>query len=135
MRKVGLPHDDVDLGDMDSGSPPMMDLESSVSNVVNALSSEEKNKILSEVNNKEIVSLAVLLTVDSYFLQEEYNKVEKGKLPNTLITNFVHNFLSLRISRERKGRKEVINLVAPHVAERETSQVSLWSAVRQRLGI
>ena len=85
---------DVNLNVDDDES---MTLEESLAKVAMLLARTDNPKVLSEIDDKEIRLCASLLTVAE-------------RMNDKMISNFVNNFLLLRVSNRRKGRTELLEI-------------------------
>lgn len=72
-------------------------IDESLAQAINVLTETKKKKILSELEQKEIFYISIL-----YAQSKEFN--------DDLLNDFLKQFLILRISKERNGRKEIVEI-------------------------
>lgn len=72
-------------------------IDESLAQAISVLTETKKKKILSELENREIFYLAIL-----YSQSKEFD--------DDLLEDFLKQFLIFRISKERKGRKEIVEI-------------------------
>lgn len=72
-------------------------IDESLAQAINVLTETQKKKILSELEHREVFYVALLYTQSKEF-------------DDDLLNDFLKQFLILRISKERKGRKEIVEI-------------------------
>jgi len=82
--------------------------EEAVAQAVNILSKEDKIKMFSEVEMREVERLSLLLTI-----AERYSL--------SWLKTYVINELLLRVSHKRMGRKEFVEMVSAKITEKAKS--------------
>jgi len=102
---LSLPASDF-LGDISTS-------EEALGKIMGLLADESKKFMITDLDPDEIIHLAGLLSV-----AEKYNI--------TILRNFIYYLMLLRISKNRKGREEIIRLGGARMEQQEN--------LRQRLG-
>lgn len=101
----------ADFDNLDLLDEEIPDIEEAISQAIKTLAhvKDENLKQLTELNKKEIRDIAVLLTLSDKFKQIEDRIV--FSIGSNIIRDFVYHFLALRISLDRKGRKDILDVV------------------------
>ena len=102
---LSLPATDF-LGDISTS-------EEALGKIMGLLADESKKFMITDLDPDEVIHLAGLLSV-----AEKYNI--------TILRNFIYYLMLLRISKNRKGREEIIKLGGARMEQQEN--------LRQRLG-
>lgn len=90
-----------------NGSKDDKDLATAISELLEELSTEEKDILFSELSPREIKHISVLETID-----------------DPLMDRFVRNFRNNKVSKNRKGRKELVEVadsLSDIIAQKEST--------------
>lgn len=102
-------------GDSDGDS-----LGDSLSNLLENLTSDEAIRLLSELDDEEISHITAILAVDG---EEEVTQ------------DLVQQFLSLKVSRNRRGRKELTEVADAFSGVFQVEEGGLTDKVRSKMGV
>jgi len=93
--------------------------EEAMGKIIALLANEDKYKLITDVEHNEISNIAGLLAIaDTYDI--------------TLLKNYLKNYLLLRISKKRLGRKEIVEMGIAKM--QSSSQAGLLNRVKSVLG-
>jgi len=93
--------------------------EEAMGKIIALLANEDKYKLITDVEQNEISNIAGLLAIaDTYDI--------------TLLKNYLKNYLLLRISKKRLGRKEIVEMGIAKM--QSASQAGLLNRVKSVLG-
>jgi hypothetical protein len=93
--------------------------EEAMGKIIALLANEDKYKLITDVEQNEISNIAGLLAIaDTYDI--------------TLLKNYLKNYLLLRISKKRLGRKEIVEMGIAKM--QSSSQAGLLNRVKSVLG-
>lgn len=96
------------------------DIAGSLSNLLDDLADEDKYILFSELTPREIKHLSVIATVGQ----------------NDDITEaFIENFMRMKVSNRRKGRRELVQIAEAFSGVYETEKEGKLSRIRGKLGI
>ena len=79
-----------------------MGTEEAIAKALQYTTEESKIEMFSDLSDEEIHDIALALTV-----AQEFKKIYK----TDMFVNLIKNYLKLKVSRNRKGRDEVVNLI------------------------
>lgn len=95
------------------------DVAESLSQLLETLADEEKTILFSELSEREITHLSVISTVGD---EDEVTQ------------NFIDNFMKMKVSKKRRGRKELSDVAQAFASVHETENQSRMDRVKSVLG-
>lgn len=96
------------------------DIAESLSQLMNHLSDEEQHNLFSELSEKEIKHISVIATAGG---------------GDEITEEFLKNYKMLKVSKKRRGRKELVNISEAFSGVFETQQGGHMDKIKGALGL
>lgn len=105
---------------IENGSNDSGDISESLSQLMDHLSDEEQHNLFSELSEREIKHISVIATAGD---------------GDELTENFLRNYKMLKVSKKRRGRKELVNIAEAFSGVFETQNEGKMAKMKGALGL